>query len=262
MAQSIRQPLAQTASPRLLTWIRGESTVANSTRVWLVLLAFIGLTNLFITFVGAGLQDDPRSVLFSWPAIAVFGVLGFVGIVLSHRTGFPAAWDHEVTTRQRWLTPAVIGVALGCLQSGLDTVFHWTAFYTQIVGQAYNAPLPGSPLFYTSGAIVVEVFYRLLPVPLLLWLVSNVLLRGRGQSQIFWILAVLSSLIEPADQDLRVLDRGASWPMVASTFVPDLLLNLAQVVIFRKYGFLAAITTRVAFYMVWHVAYGNFICAC
>ena len=73
---------------------------------------------------------------------------------------------------------------------------------------------------------------------------------------------MLSSLIEPADQDLRVLDRGASWPMVASTFVPDLLLNLAQVVIFRRYGFLAAITTRVAFYMVWHVAYGNFLCAC
>src|SRR5207245_4708590 len=197
--------------PRLLTWIRSESRVANSTRAWLVLLAFIGLTNLFITFVGAGLQDDPRSVLFSWPAIAVFGVLGFVGIVLSYRTGFPGAWDHKVTTRQRWLTPAVIGVALGCLQSGLDTVFHWTAFYTQIVGQAYNAPLPGSPLFYTSGAIVVEVVDRLLPVPLLLWLVSNVLLRGRGQSQIFWILAVLSTLIDLGDQDLGGLAGRSLW---------------------------------------------------
>src|SRR5437016_11323701 len=127
MAQSIRQPLAQTASPRLLTWIRGESTVANSTRVWLVLLAFIGLTNLFITFVGAGLQNDPRTVLFSWPAIAVFGVLGFLGIVLSHRTGFPAAWDANISNVQRLLVPAALGVATGALQSASDAVFGWTA---------------------------------------------------------------------------------------------------------------------------------------
>jgi hypothetical protein len=29
-----------------------------------------------------------------------------------------------------------------------------------------------------------------------------------------------------------------------------------------KYNFLAAITARPAFYLVWHVEYGNFICTC
>jgi len=98
-------------------------------------------------------------------------------------------------------------------------------------------------------------------VPLLLWLVSNLLLRGRGQTPVFWILAVLSSLIEPAT-DLDGLRVGASLAIVGAQLVPDLLLNLTQVVMFRRYGFFASIVTRVAMYLIWHVAYGNFVCGC
>ena len=72
----------------------------------------------------------------------------------------------------------------------------------------------------------------------------------------------LSSLLEPVSQDLPVLSKGVSLALVGSAFVPDLLLNLAQVIMFRKYGFVASIVTRIAFYLVWHVGYGNFICAC
>jgi hypothetical protein len=49
--------------------------------------------------------------------------------------------------------------------------------------------------------------------------------------------------------------------LVVSQFVPDFLLNLTQVVIFRYYGFLASIVVRVAMYLAWHIAYGNFICS-
>ena len=63
-------------------------------------------------------------------------------------------------------------------------------------------------------------------------------------------------------EDLRELGNGASMTSVMAAFVPDLLLNLAQVVMFRRFGFVAAIATRVVFYLVWHVAYGNFVCGC
>ena len=172
--------------------------------MWLGLLAFLGVVNLYITFIGGGLETDPRAVLFSWPVIAADGLLGLVGIWLSHRTGFPAAWDARITGVQRVVIPALLGVALGVIQAGLDAVFHWTAFSVQAGGlPSFNAPFPGSVLFYPGGAILVEVVYRLLPVPLLLWLISNVLLRGRAQPYVFWILAVLTSLIEPASQDLE-----------------------------------------------------------
>jgi hypothetical protein len=51
--------------------------------VWLGLLAYLGVVELFITVVGAGLEQDPRSVLFSWPSLAVFGSAGLVGVWLS-----------------------------------------------------------------------------------------------------------------------------------------------------------------------------------
>ena len=63
----------------------------RSARVWLVLLAFLALVELFITLVGAGLEQDPRAVLFSWPSLAIFGSAGLLGIWFSHRTGFPTA---------------------------------------------------------------------------------------------------------------------------------------------------------------------------
>ena len=202
-------------------------------------------------------------MLFSWPAIAVVGLAGLAGIGLSHRTGFPAAWDARVSNRQPFVIPALLGIAIGLLESGLDLVFHWTQFFAQYSGlSSYNAPWPGSVLFYPGGAILVEVLFRLLTVPLLLWLGSNLLLRGRAQAEIFWVLALLSSIVEPVMQDLDGLRFGASLLFIASQFVPDFLFNLAQVVMFRNYGFLASIVSRIAMYLVWHVAYGNFICRC
>ena len=63
-------------------------------------------------------------------------------------------------------------------------------------------------------------------------------------------------------QDLGAFKFGASTVLVASQFVPDFLLNMTQVVMFRYYGFLASIVVRIGMYLVWHVAYGNFICSC
>jgi hypothetical protein len=133
----------------------------------------------------------------------------------------------------------------------------WTALFAQQNElQAFNAPFPGSILFYSGGAIIVEVFYRLLPIPLIMWLA-----RGRGGSVIFWILAVLTSLIEPVTQNLPQF-RAETLAVALTMFTFDFGVNMSQATMFRRSGFLAAILVRVAFYLVWHVAYGNFICRC
>ncbi len=236
--------------------------LANSLWVWLVLVAVLVLVNLFITVVGAGLERDPRVGLFSWPAIAIFGVLGAVGIWFAHRTGFPAAWDPRVSTRQRFLYPALVGLGFGLLQVAVEQVTHSIQFFLAAMGLAeFNAPFPGSLLFYTGGAIIVEVIYRLLPIPLLLWLISNVILRGRAQQPVFWVLALLTSAIEPLSQDLTAWQAGVPLVTVAQ-FVPHYAFNLTQAVFFRRYGFLAVILVRVGMYLVWHIGYGNIICGC
>jgi len=118
-----------------------------------------------------------------------------------------------------------------------------------------------SLLFYPGGAIIVEVFYRLLPIPLVTWLVSTLALRGRGQTPVFWSMAGLTSLIEPLSQDLDAL-AGGPLALVTSPFGVDFVMNLVQAVMFRRFGLSSAIATRVAVYLVWHVAYGNLVCRC
>jgi hypothetical protein len=213
--------------------------------------------------VGAGLEDDPRSALFSWPAIGIIGLAGLVGIWLADRTGFPAAWDARVSNRARLLLPIAVGLGLGLLDVYHDLLFHGTAaFAANHELAAFNAPFPGSVLFYPGGAIIVEVFYRLLPIPLLLWLISSLLLRGGFQTPLFWMLAVLTSLIEPSTQALPELGAGTGAVVVFTAFGISFAQNMTQATFFRNYGVLAAILVRVAMYMVWHVGYGNFICRC
>jgi hypothetical protein len=159
---------------------RGQSPLAQSTAVWIALLGFLACVQLFITYAGAGLERDPRSALFSWPAIAIVGTAGLIGIWLSHRTGFPAAGSIGAL-------PILSGVSIGLIMSAGDVVFGWTRYFAaQHALETFNVPFPGSVLFYSGGAIISEVFFRLLPIPLLLWLVSRLLLRGRAESQVFW----------------------------------------------------------------------------
>jgi hypothetical protein len=64
---------------------------------------------------------------------------------------------------------------------------------------------------------------------------------------------VLSSVQEITSQqpDLQVLPLVIALAVGLFYFV----LNLTQVVFFRRYGFLAAILVRVGFYFVWHALY-------
>ena len=228
--------------------------------MWLALVTYLGL----VLYVGAGLQDDPRAQLFDWAAIGIIGLLGLIGIWLADLTGFPAAWSPAIGNRQRLVVLLAIGLGLGLIEIGNDLVFHWTALFAASHElTAFNAPWPGSALFYTGGAVIVEVLYRLLPIPLFLWLVSTVVLRGRAQSQVFWVLAVLTSLLEPSTQELPELGApGVSVMAVAVAFAIGFGENMTQAAFFRRFGVVAAIAVRVGMYLVWHVAYGNFICGC
>ena len=252
------QPISRAhAGPLRRNWPRSEG-------VWLALVTFLGLVHLFIVFIGAGLENDPRAQLFDWPAIGSIGLLGLIGIWLADLTGFPAAWSADISNRRRLVLPLAIGASLGLVEIGNDLVFHWTQLFASTHElTAFNAPWPGSPLFYTGGAVIVEVLYRLLPIPLVLWLVSTLVLRGRARSEVFWALAVLTSLIEPSTQALPELGAaGVSAAAVAVSFAIGFGENMTQAVFFRQYGVVAAILVRVGMYMVWHVAYGNFVCRC
>jgi hypothetical protein len=255
VALSIGRTLRSTPS-------EAAARLVTSAKVWLVLVAWLVVVELTILFVPIpGLQADPRIGLFSWPFLALWGLAGLLGIWLASRTGFPAAW-HPVLPAWRWLAiPFLIGMGFGLITIADELVYHWIAiFQTKQLMPTFHTPFPGSLLLYPGGAIIVEVLYRLVPIPLLLWLISSVILRGRSQTQTFCALAALTSLLEPAGQDLSYLPYGII--PVAASFLPDYAFNFVQAIFFRRYGFLAAIVVRLGDYLVWHILYGNFVCRC
>jgi len=226
----------------------------TSVTIYLALMAYLGLVKLVITFIPAPFRSAAQAGVFAWPFIGLVTVVGLIGLCFARKTGFPDVWDARVTTTQRFLIPAILGVAISLPSVVIDLLTHYTTIQAAQHGLArFNIDFPASLLIYPGGAIIVEVIYRLLLIPVLLWLIAKVLLRNHGIGPVFWILALATSLIEPLTQDLDLGQFGLA--LMIGVFLLDYTLNLTQAALFRKYGFLAAIVMRVAFYIIWHIVY-------
>lgn len=223
--------------------------------VWLSLSAYLLLVKLVLErFLPQAFADPAQAGPFAWPALGVVGGLGLAGVWLSRRTGFPEAWDARLGPARQALFPLLAGATLGVVMAATDQVTGFTAI--QKAARGISQQWTGyAPMFliFTAAPIILEVIFRLLLIPLALWLVTGRLMKGRGQSATFWVLAALTSALEPfmMTPDLQVLPGGL-WAWLATL---QFSTNLTQATFFRRYGFLAAILVRVGFYMVWHVAY-------
>lgn len=224
-----------------------------SLRIFLWLVAYLALVKLALTLFPQVLRSPAQAKVFEWQFLALWAALGFAGVSLSERTGFPPAWA-KGSARSRLLIPALWGVVFGLLAIATDAATGWTKAVAAKLGQSsIHIPFPASVLIYPGGAVIVEILYRLFLIPVLLWIVSSLLLRGKGREATFWTLAALTSLLEPLG-DLGLRDQGL--PTMAAVFAQDYVLNFTQAWFFRRQGFLAAIVVRVAFYLVWHVLWG------
>ena len=230
----------------------------NSPIIWLLLVAYLGLAAFLVTVVfPVQFVDRSQSGLFESRGVIAIGVMGLIGVLLSMRTGFPNAWDARISNTQRLIIPIIAGLLLGSLFLTTDLVTNMSRLQQEHLNiQATDVAFPASIFVYSAGAIFVEVVYRLLTIPLLLGLIS-IFVRSHGaREKVFWVLAILTSLIEP------LTNTAASQFLtpLALTFVlvQAFGANLLQAVFFRKYGFLAAILLRVAFYIPFHMI-GSFL---
>jgi hypothetical protein len=244
----------------------GRLALPTSVVAWLALVAYTVLAKLALGMLPAINVKIIASDL-SWPNIVAFGVLGLIGASLCERTGFMPALDARVSNRQRFLVPLPAGAGLAVLAILIDIVTHGTKFIETQTGEAsFNVYFPASLLVYTAGITNVEAFFRVFPLPLLQGLISNVILRNKWPERVYWVLAIVLSLIEPATQGLGIvfLKTSESLLNVLLTkflpyFVTNYPLNLGQALFFRKRGLLASWAMRLGFYLLWHIVYGNFI---
>ena len=114
--------------------------------------------------------------------LVVYGGLGFIGLQLSQRLNFPALWDTTVSHVQRFVLPAVVGVGIGLFFIVADRFFQ--QFHP--LGALPHPPFPTSIVASATAGIGEEVIFRLFFIPLWMWLISTVVLKGQWQHQTFW----------------------------------------------------------------------------
>jgi hypothetical protein len=205
----------------------------------------------------------PRPVIALVAAVGVFlvyGGLGYLGLFLARRLSFADVWDSHVTNRQRFLWPAAIGVALGIIFIASDLLFG--RFFG--VARLPHPPFPTSLVASLTAAIGEEALFRLFFIPFWLWLISSVLLRGRGREAVFWGVTLASAVAFAAGHlPSFLLLSGAQNPaelgpaLLVEIFLLNGVLSVAAGATLRRWGFLAPVGIHFWADFVWHVLWGG-----
>jgi hypothetical protein len=231
--------------------LRAETSARWSLVLYLSLMVYLVWVKVVLELASVEVSVPSQATAFSWPMIGFLALAGGCSVWLGPRTGLPDLWDASISPRKRLLLPAVVGLGLGVVNL---TVQAFTG-YVQIMTEAanvpsINVPFPESIVFYSGGAIVVESLFRLILITLPLWLIANVILRKRGQAPVFWVLALLTSALEPAGQ-LGLVAGHLDLMLVMGVAMYG--VNIFQAHLFWRLGFLAPLVFRLAYYLVWHI---------
>lgn len=118
-----------------------------------------------------------------------------------------------------------------------------------------NVGLPEALLFYPSMAVVAEVVFHL--VPLSLWKVAGRRRTNDGGFAGARAAIVLIAALEPIFQAVLGRDPARPWWGELLTGLHIYGLNLVLVTLFLRRGLPAALMLRLAYYVYWHLLYGQ-----
>jgi hypothetical protein len=255
-----RSPFAPVASLALrsdkeLTETLGAPMAEFRTRSWadlrLFLIGPVGLTALVLVwfhFQPPPFPHPSQAQSLTLASLAPLLGLGALGVFLSSRAGLGGAGPRPATA----FASALFGTLVGMGLLFADRKLGLSAALAHKLGVAsIHMAFPASIGGYLAGATAVECLYRLAPIPILLWLISTLILRGRGRSAIFWVLALLTSAAEPLTQTAAFRDRpDILYPLAGALY----LINLFEAELLRRWGWTAPWIFRLALYGAWHVA--------
>ena len=191
--------------------------------------------------------------------LVLYGGLGFIGLKLSQKLEFPDIWDDRVSTQQRFLLPALVGLGIGLFFIVMDGVLSQSHPF----GPFPHPPFPTSLIVSAIAAIGEEIIFRLFFIPFGVWLISYVILKKRWQEQVFWIVTIFSALAFafghlPSVMVIFGINQINEIPPVLMLEIILLngILSLFAAYYLRKYGFLAAVGIHFWVDVVWHVIWG------
>ncbi|MFC1975593.1 type II CAAX prenyl endopeptidase Rce1 family protein [Chloroflexota bacterium] len=231
-----------------------------------VILSILTAINAFLPQGDFALPDQeipiPKPIIALVNAgtmLVLYGGLGFIGLKLSQKLGFPDIWDEKVSTRQRFLIPSLVGIGIGLFFIVVDV------FLSQFhpFGPLPHPPFPNSLIVSAIAAIGEEIIFRLFFIPFWVWLISYVILKKRWQEQVFWIVAIFSALAFafghlPSVMVIFGINQINEIPLalVTEIILLNVVLSLFAAYYFRKYGFFVAVGIHFWVDVVWHVIWG------
>ena len=183
-------------------------------------------------------------------SIGAIWLIGWVGVFLASRSGFPEMWQADISNIKRLLIPFMIGLGFAVLTILFD-IF-------QPLGDSSLIKFPASLVAYPLAGILEEIIFRLFLTTTLVWIISNVLLSGRWQEAIFWGVAVFLGIFYTLSQlslyrevtgRLDLLTLAQFFTVIAANFIVTAFL-------YRKFGFLAAVSMRMGDTLLWHIIWG------
>ena len=216
----------------------------------LIYFAFLFIAFLGIIYGNAIKTNYSNLRIWSYENILLLGI-GIPFLFLQSKASLPDFLDSGVPNNKRFLYPLFIGVLFGLLDIIVIKLIQHPEPYTEL--PPFLQPFPYSLFLYFSGALEIEVFYRLIPLTVLL-LIGKWTAGGKYFNYFMWTAIILTSLREPLEQ----LPNGNTLLIIYS-LLTGFLMNYFQAVYFKKAGFLASLTLRLGHYLCWHILLGVYV---
>ena len=140
--------------------------------------------------------------------------------------------------------------------SGLTIVFAAISIALDVkVGfpEEMNIRLPEAWLFYPAIAFFVEILFHVLPLSLLLITLTSFFSKVKYQ-KLLWVCILIVAFLEPTYQ-VVFMDSSPAWA-VAMVWLNLFVFNLVQLWIFKQYDFIAMLSFRLLYYLIWHIIWG------
>ena len=216
-----------------------------------LLAGFILLTVVIITVLyGASLEQDGIAVRrWNWNNLLL--VLPVIPLLfLQQKASLPAIQTIN-EKKNGWLSTFGVGMLFGLLDVLIVKFIMHPEPYKEL--PPFLQPFPYSTFLYSSGALEVELYYRMIPLTVFL-LINTFLLKKKFRNIFIIVLGIITSLIEPIQQ----FPGGALWFVFYAT-ISGVAMNAWQFRSYLKYGFAASLAVRLGHYLIWHILLGIYV---
>lgn len=181
----------------------------------------------------------------------LFLLIGIPFLFLQRKVGIPNFLDDQIQNRKRLLEPILIGAFFGLMDIFIIKIIQHPEPFKAL--PPFLQPFPYSIFLYFSGAIEIEIFYRLIPMTTLL-LLGKWISKGKYFNYFLWSSILFTSIREPLEQ----MPTGSAWFIVYS-LITGFLMNYLQAIYYKNAGFLASLNLRLGHYIFWHILLGVYV---